>query len=99
MNLRVFSKWWEKDYPYILGALCRILSTIWWDGSSESKMAARKRYKPAGKLGAGTRFRAMTRRGMSPALAAWIGRKKYGAKRYGKLSGRGRSRAAARRKR
>lgn len=68
-------------------------------------MAPRKRYKPAGKLGAGTRFKAMkkglaARGARNPgALAAWIGRKKYGAKKMGKLSGAGRHRAAVRRKR
>ena len=56
------------------------------------------------KLGTGARFRKLRgklsrRKGVrNPgALAAFIGRRKYGAKRFGKLSGRGRSRAARRR--
>ena len=50
------------------------------------------------KLGTGARFRSLkrklTRRGVrSPgALAAYIGRKKYGARRMAKLAARGRRR-------
>ena len=50
------------------------------------------------KLGSGARFRKLTRslgrKGVrNPgALAAFIGRKKYGAKRFAKLSARGRRR-------
>jgi hypothetical protein len=51
------------------------------------------------KLGSGARFRALRKKGVSPALAAYIGRKKYGKKRMAKLSAKGRRRAARRRKR
>jgi len=52
------------------------------------------------KLGSGTRFRRLkeklAREGAEDpgALAAWIGRKKYGKKRFQKLAARGRSRHA-----
>ncbi len=78
-------------------------------------MAARKKYKPRGKLGTGSRFKALkkslasrrgrTRTGRSRkvknpgALAAWIGARKLGRKRLTKLAARGRSRAARKRKR
>ena len=42
------------------------------------------------KLGSGARFKALTKKVGSPALAAWIGRKKYGAKKFAKLSAKGR---------
>lgn len=42
------------------------------------------------KLGTGTKFKALVKKVKSPALAAWIGRKKYGKKRFGKLSIKGR---------
>lgn len=51
------------------------------------------------RVGSGARFRALTRKGMSPALAAHIGRKKYGKKRFAKMAATGRKRAAARRRR
>ncbi len=38
------------------------------------------------KLGGGGRFKQMTDKGVSPALAAFIGRKKYGAKKFASLS-------------
>ena len=41
------------------------------------------------KLGSGKRFASLAKK-TSPALAAWIGRKKYGKKRFGKLSAKGR---------
>jgi len=44
------------------------------------------------KLGSGARFKALTKKVGSPALAAWIGRRKYGAKRFAKLSAKGRKR-------
>lgn len=69
-------------------------------------MAAKK--KPP-KLGSGKRFAGLksklaSRKGKkkvsSPgALAAYIGRKKYGKKKFAKLSATGRKRAAAKRKR
>lgn len=44
------------------------------------------------KLGTGARFRSLTKKVGSKALAAWIGRKKYGKKRFARLSARGRKR-------
>ena len=44
------------------------------------------------KLGSGARFKALSRQVGSPALAAAIGRKKYGAKKMAALSARGRGR-------
>jgi len=41
-------------------------------------------------LGSGGRFAAMVASGKSPALAAWIGRKTYGAKKFGELGAQGR---------
>jgi hypothetical protein len=43
------------------------------------------------KLGSGGRFKALTDKGMSPALAAYVGRKKLGNKKFNELA------AAARR--
>jgi hypothetical protein len=45
------------------------------------------------KLGSGKRFKNLTKKVKSPALAAWIGRKKLGAKRFNALAARGRKRA------
>jgi hypothetical protein len=42
------------------------------------------------KLGTGTRFAKLAAKVGSPALAAWIGRKKYGKKRFAQLSKQGR---------
>ena len=42
------------------------------------------------KLGSGGRFKALAKKVGSNALAAWIGRKKYGAKKMAKLSAGGR---------
>ena len=42
------------------------------------------------KPGSGGRFAAMVASGKSPALAAYIGRKKYGAKQMSKWSAAGR---------
>lgn len=42
------------------------------------------------KLGGGGRFKQLENQGKSPALAAYIGRKKYGAKKMGQLSAKGR---------
>jgi hypothetical protein len=44
------------------------------------------------KLGSGKRFKKLAKKVGSSALAAWIGRKKYGKKRYAKLSAKGRKR-------
>lgn len=41
------------------------------------------------KLGSGARFKALTKKVHSKALAAFIGRKKYGKKRFQKLSAKG----------
>ena len=38
------------------------------------------------KLGGGGRFAALAKKVKSPALAAWIGRKKYGAKKMASLA-------------
>lgn len=46
--------------------------------------------KMKAKLGSGSRFRALARKVHSKALAAYIGRKKYGAKRFAQLSAGGR---------
>lgn len=43
-------------------------------------------------LGSGARFAALEKKVGSPALAAYIGRKKYGAKKMAKLSAAGRKR-------
>ena len=42
------------------------------------------------KLGSGARFKALEKKVGSPALAAWIGRKKFGASKMAKLSAKGR---------
>jgi len=66
-------------------------------------MARRKkkkttRYKATGRVGTGQRFRKLTaalrKRGAKnpKALAAWIGRKKYGKKRFQQMAARGRRR-------
>jgi hypothetical protein len=44
------------------------------------------------RLGSGKRFKALTGKGMSPALAASIGRKKYGKKKMAKMAAAGRRR-------
>lgn len=41
------------------------------------------------KLGQGGRFAAMVASGKSPALAAFIGRKKYGKKKFQSLASKG----------
>jgi hypothetical protein len=46
------------------------------------------------KPGGGGRFAAMVASGNSPALAAFIGRRKYGAKGMAKMAAHGRERAA-----
>lgn len=45
-------------------------------------------------LGGGGRFKQMEAMGMSPALAASIGRKKYGAKKMAQMSSKGRKRSS-----
>lgn len=42
------------------------------------------------KLGSGARFKALAQKTGSPALAAWIGRKKYGKKKFQSLATKGR---------
>ena len=42
------------------------------------------------KLGGGGRFAQLVASGKSPALAAYIGRKKYGAKKMAKMAAKGR---------
>jgi len=65
-------------------------------------MARRKRKKA--KLGTGARFRALKkklgrRKGIRTpgALAAWIGRRKYGKRRFQKMAARGRRKKRRRR--
>lgn len=41
------------------------------------------------KLGSGGRFKALAKKVKSPALAAWIGRRKYGAKKFASLARKG----------
>lgn len=41
------------------------------------------------KLGTGARFKKLEKKVGSPALAAYIGRKKFGAKKFAKLSAKG----------
>lgn len=41
------------------------------------------------KLGSGARFKALAKKVGSPALAAFIGRKKYGKKKFQKLAAKG----------
>jgi hypothetical protein len=55
-------------------------------------------YKPKGKLGSGTRFKALKaalakRKGVTNpgALAAFIGRKKYGAHKMSEMAAKGRT--------
>jgi|TARA_R110000782_G_scaffold247883_1_gene334728 hypothetical protein len=45
------------------------------------------------KLGSGKRFKKLAKK-TSPALAAYIGRKKYGKKKFQKLSAKGKNRKA-----
>jgi hypothetical protein len=45
-----------------------------------------------GKLGTGKRFKDLAKKTGSKALAAWIGRKKYGKKKFQKLASKGRKR-------
>ncbi len=49
-----------------------------------------------GKLGSGKRFSALAKRVGSKALAAYIGRKKYGDKKFQKLATAGRKRSLRR---
>jgi hypothetical protein len=46
------------------------------------------------KIGGGGRFAAMVASGKSPALAAYIGRKKYGAKKMAGFVAKGKARAS-----
>lgn len=65
-------------------------------------MAKKKRKARKAKLGTGKRFKSLkkklaSRKGKRKvknpgALAAWIGRRKYGKKRFAKLSAKGRKR-------
>ena len=66
------------------------------------KKTAKKKAAPRGKVGGGSRFKQLTkeleaRKGKSKAknpkaLAAWIGRKKYGGKRMAKMAAAGKKR-------
>lgn len=42
------------------------------------------------KLGGGGRFKQMTDSGVSPALSAWVARRKYGSKALSKMAANGR---------
>jgi hypothetical protein len=44
------------------------------------------------KLGSGKRFAALRRKGMSPALAAYVGRKRHGSKKMAQMSAASRKR-------
>lgn len=46
------------------------------------------------KLGSGKRFKALAKKVGSKALAAYIGRKKYGKAKMAKMAAKGRKRAA-----
>jgi hypothetical protein len=46
------------------------------------------------KIGGGGRFAAMVASGKSPALAAYIGRKKYGATKMASFAAKGKKRAS-----
>jgi hypothetical protein len=67
-------------------------------GGALAKAAAKayEKVKASSKPGEGSRFKALTKAlaakgAKNPAaLAAWIGRKKYGAKRMAKMAARGR---------
>lgn len=54
------------------------------------KGAMKARPNAKAPLGQGGRFAALAQQTGSPALAAWIGRKKYGAKKFNSLSAKGR---------
>lgn len=41
------------------------------------------------KLGGGGRFKQLENKGMSPKLAAWIGRKRYGSKKMASMAAHG----------
>lgn len=56
----------------------------------KTKFGSGRKRKP--KLGTGKRFASLSRKVHSKALAAWIGRKKYGKKKFAKLSSHGRVR-------
>ena len=59
--------------------------------TEKGKKAARKEAAKAA-LGSGERFASLSKKVGSPALAAWIGRKKYGAEKFAKMSAAGRRR-------
>lgn len=44
-------------------------------------------------LGGGGRFKQMTDKGVSPALSAWIGKKKYSAGTMASMAAKGRAKA------
>jgi len=57
-----------------------------------------KKRRRSMRVGGGGRFKKLARKVGSKRLAAWIGRKKYGAKRMGRMAAKGRKRAAAKRR-
>lgn len=56
----------------------------------KAAMALYEKAKKKDKPGEGGRFKALSKAVGSPALAAWIGRKKYGAKKMAKMASKGR---------
>lgn len=56
----------------------------------KAAMALYEKAKKKDKPGEGGRFKALSKVVGSPALAAWIGRKKYGAKKMAKMASKGR---------
>ena len=56
----------------------------------KAAMALYEKAKKRDKPGEGGRFKALSKAAGSPALAAWIGRKKYGAKKMASMAAKGR---------
>jgi hypothetical protein len=56
----------------------------------KAAMALYEKAKKRDKPGEGGRFKALSKAVGSPALAAWIGRKKYGAKKMASMAAKGR---------
>ncbi len=69
----------SKGYK-LLGKAMKGLNKVKKTGSFKGK---------SNKLGGGGRFKQLVAQGKSPALAAYIGRKKYGAKKMASWSAKG----------
>jgi len=71
---------------------------------AKKRIKKRKKYKIKGKLGTGARFKrlkkSLTRKKVRnpDALAVWIGRKKYGKKKFQQLAAKGRRKKTKKRK-